>query len=74
MSLAHVVQSMQRSRHNAPAILWELTAFFRRYPSHCETSAVNDVLESLGKRLDLELTEKVVEMLPSIDMAADQRT
>jgi len=32
------------------------------------------LLESIAKRLDLELMEKVVEMLPSVDMTADQRT
>merc|ERR1719450_1838190 len=71
--LADVVQSMQRFKKDAPFILRELKTFFQRYPSQRDASVVNDVLESIGKRLDLELMDKIMEMLPSIGMAPDQR-
>jgi hypothetical protein len=35
---------------------------------------VNDLLENLGKRLDSDLMGKIVEMLPGLDLKADQRT
>ena len=35
---------------------------------------MNNILESAFKRLDMELVDKIVEMLPSIGMAADQHT
>jgi len=72
--LADVVQTMQRLKKDAPFILRELKSFFQKYPSQCDARVVNDILESIGKRLDVELMDKIVEMLPSIGMAADQRT
>eukprot|EP00747_Dinoflagellata_sp_TGD_P161883 gnl/TRDRNA2_/TRDRNA2_178876_c0_seq1.p1 gnl/TRDRNA2_/TRDRNA2_178876_c0~~gnl/TRDRNA2_/TRDRNA2_178876_c0_seq1.p1 ORF type:complete len:1098 (-),score=255.53 gnl/TRDRNA2_/TRDRNA2_178876_c0_seq1:57-3350(-) len=72
--LAYVVESMQRFKKDISFILKELKAFYKKYPSACTMSSVNDLLESLGKRLDTELMEKVVAMLPSIDLAPDRRT
>merc|ERR1719316_716880 len=37
-------------------------------------NSVNDLLESLAKRRDSDLMEKVFEMLPSVDLKAEQRT
>merc|ERR1719261_2164188 len=73
-NLAHVVESMQRFKKDADFIVRELRAFFKKYPEECQISVVNDLLENLGKRLDTELMEKIVEMLPGLDLKADQRT
>merc|ERR1719424_1380691 len=35
---------------------------------------LNELLESLAKRLDSELMEKIVEMLPTVDLNMDERT
>jgi pentatricopeptide repeat protein len=37
-------------------------------------SSINDLLESLAKRLDSELMEKIAELLPSMNMKMDART
>ena len=51
-------------------MLRELKSLYQKYPSRCNARVVNDTLESIGKRLDVELMDKIVEMLPSIGMAA----
>jgi len=71
--LANVVESMQRLKKDTSAILRELKAYFKRYPSECDAGVVSDVLESLSKRLDSDLMEQIIEMLPSLDMLADPR-
>jgi len=71
--LANVVESMQRLKKDTPVIIRELKAYFKRYPSECNAGVVSDVLESLSKRLDSELMEQIMAMLPSFDMQADPR-
>ena len=38
--LAHVVQTMQRLKEDAPFILRELKSFFQKYPSQCDARVV----------------------------------
>merc|ERR1719327_2473849 len=71
--LANLVESMQRLKKDASAILRELKAYFRRYPGECDAGIVSDLLESLSKRLDSDLMEQIIDMLPSLDMQADPR-
>jgi pentatricopeptide repeat protein len=72
--LAQVVESMQRFKKDVPFILRELKSYFKKYPSECDISVINDLLESLAKRLDSELMDKIIEMLPTLDLTSDQRT
>jgi len=74
VAIANVVQSMQRFKKDTPEILRELKGFFQKYSGEGSVCAVNDLLASLGKRLDLELMKAVVDMLPTLGMAADQQT
>jgi len=74
VSLPHVVESMQRFKKDTPFVLRELKTFFQKYPYERDMHHVNDLLDSLSKRLDSELMEKIVEMLPSIDLKMDQRS
>jgi pentatricopeptide repeat protein len=74
ISLPHVVESMQRFKKDTPFILRELKSFFKKYPSERDMNGINDLLESLAKRLDSEVMEKIVEMLPGIDLRMDQRS
>jgi len=74
VSLPHVVESMQRFKKDTAFILRELKSFFKKYPSERDMNCINDLLESLAKRLDSDLMEKIVEMLPSIDLKMDQRS
>jgi len=74
VSLPHVVESMQRFKKDTPFILRELKGFLTKFSSECDITCVNDLLETLAKRLDSDLMEKIVEMLPSINMKMDERT
>mmetsp|Transcript_57591 Transcript_57591/g.159324 ORF Transcript_57591/g.159324 Transcript_57591/m.159324 type:complete len:1151 (+) Transcript_57591:120-3572(+) len=74
VSLAQVVEAMQRLKRDTPSILREVKAFFKRYPSECNVSIANGLLESLGRRLDSELAERVAELLPSVGVVPDART
>ena len=51
-------------------MLRELKSFFQKYPSQCNARVVKGTLESIGKRLDVDLMDKIVNMFPSIVMAA----
>ena len=71
--LTNLVESMQRLKKDASAILRELKAYFRRYPGECDAGVASDLLESWSKRLDSDLMEQIIDMLPSPDMQADPR-
>lgn len=74
ISLAQAVESMQRFKKDSPFVSRELKAFFKRFPNECEIGGINDLLDSLAKRLDSELVDQVVDMLPSMGLKEDQRT
>jgi pentatricopeptide repeat protein len=71
VSLAHVVESMQRFNKDTPFILRELKGFLKKFPSEGDASCLKDLLESLAKRLDSDLVEKIVDMLPSVNLKMD---
>ena len=62
---------MQRLKKDASAMLRGLKAYLRRYPGECDAGAASDLPESLSKRLDSDLMEQIIDMLPSPDMQAD---
>jgi pentatricopeptide repeat protein len=74
VSVACVVESMQRFKKDTPFIIRELKAFFKKYPQEREMGFLNDLLESLARRLDSELMERILEMLPQLNLQPDQRT
>jgi len=74
LSLPQVVESMQRFKKDTPFILRELKAFLKKFSSECDMSCVNDLLESLAKRLDSDLMEKIVAMFPTIGLKMDERS
>ena len=45
-----------------------MSNFFKKYKGECDMACVNDLLESLAKRLDSDLMEKIAGMLPSVDL------
>jgi len=74
VSLPHVVESMQRFKKDSSFIIRELKGFFKKFPAECDMTSVNDLLESLAKRMDSDLMEKIVEMLPSVELKMDERS
>jgi pentatricopeptide repeat protein len=71
VSLPQVVESMQRFKKETSFVLRELKAFLKKFPDRCEMTFVNELFESLAKRLDSDLVEKMVEMLPSVNLKLD---
>jgi len=74
VSLPHVVESMQRFKKDTPFILQELKAFLIKSSNEVAMTCINDVLESLGKRMDSDLMEKIAEMLPEINLEMNECT
>jgi len=74
VSLSHVVESMQRFKKDTPFIIRELKGFLMQFPTECDMVCVNDLLESLAKRMDSDFMEKIVEMLPAVNLKMDERT
>jgi hypothetical protein len=72
--LPYIVESMQRFKKDMPFILRELKTVFKKFPSECDITCINDLLESLSKRLDSDLMEKIVEMLPSLNIEMNDRS
>lgn len=74
ISLPRVVEAMQRTKKDTPCILGELKAFFQKFPSEKSMTRINDLLESLARRLDSPMMEKMSELLPSLGLTMDERT
>jgi len=74
ISLSQAIESMQRFKKDRSFVLRELKGYFKKYSTSCSIATINDLLDSLGKRLDSELVDNVVEMLPSLGLKADKRT
>jgi hypothetical protein len=74
ISMPQVVETMQRFKKETGFILKELQGFFKKFPSECHMSCINELLDSVAKRLDSDLAEKIVEMLPGIGLAKDERS
>jgi len=72
VSLPQVVESMQRFKRDSPFILHEVKSFLTKFPNERSMCSINDLLESLAKRLDSELMEKIVNMLPSLGLKMDE--
>jgi len=74
VSLPHVVESMQRFKKDTPFILRELKVFCKQFASECDMTCINDLLESLAKRMDSDFMEKIAEMLPEANLKMDSRS
>jgi hypothetical protein len=72
--LPQIVESMQFGKKDGQFIVRELKAFFKKHPRECNLNVVNDIFETLGKRLDSQFMGLIMEMLPSIDLKPNQRT
>lgn len=71
--LHEIVKSMRVNKKDAQSIAKELHTFFLSHPDVCKISIVNDFLEHLGKQLDSELMDLILDMLPSMGLNRDQR-
>ena len=74
VSLANVVESMQRTKKDSKAVAVELLHFFKKHSDECNISAVNDVMDSLSRRLDTALAQEIMEILPVLRVRPDAVT
>jgi len=74
VQLSQVVESMQTLKKDAQSIVRELRAFFQKHPQQREMRVINDILATLGNRLDSDLMNLIVDSLPSLELKKDQRT
>jgi hypothetical protein len=65
---------MQCCKKDATFIVNELKFHFQKHPQQCNMSSINDILETLGHRLDSQLMERIVHMLSAVGLKKDQRT
>lgn len=72
--LLQAVESMQRFKKDPQFVLRELKAFFVKFPSAAEIRTMNDLVESLAKRLDSDLAEEIVSLMRTTGVDLDQRT
>jgi hypothetical protein len=64
--MANVMKSMTRHQIATPVILHTLKAYFEKYPIEFNVSVVCDVAHLLADRLDNDLAEDFLDMIPSI--------
>eukprot|EP00448_Togula_jolla_P010851 CAMPEP_0170608328 /NCGR_PEP_ID=MMETSP0224-20130122/21527_1 /TAXON_ID=285029 /ORGANISM="Togula jolla, Strain CCCM 725" /LENGTH=1097 /DNA_ID=CAMNT_0010933549 /DNA_START=67 /DNA_END=3357 /DNA_ORIENTATION=+ len=74
VSLASLVESMQRLGKEHPMILREVKLFLEKSAPETAMRSANELLESLGKRMDTPLMTRVRELLPSVAVVPNQRT
>merc|ERR1719313_688327 len=72
VSLPQVVESMQRFKKDSSFILKELKAFLQKFEAEKHMKSINDLLESLAKRMDSDMMEKIAEMLPEMNLDMDE--
>jgi len=71
---SQVVESMQCVQKDAQFIVRELENYFKKHSAACNMCNINNIMESLGKRLDSQLMGMIVDMLPSLGLKQDART
>jgi pentatricopeptide repeat protein len=72
--LPRVLESMQICKKDHLFIVQELKAVFSKLPNQATISVVNDLLEALGRRLDSQLMEQIVQILPSLGLEKNDKT
>eukprot|EP00933_Yihiella_yeosuensis_P072710 TRINITY_DN811_c0_g2_i1.p1 TRINITY_DN811_c0_g2~~TRINITY_DN811_c0_g2_i1.p1 ORF type:complete len:1116 (-),score=308.71 TRINITY_DN811_c0_g2_i1:300-3647(-) len=74
VSLADVAESLQRTKKDSKAVSSELLSFFQKHSNECHISAINDIMDSLSRRLDTAFAQQIMEMLPVLELKPDART
>lgn len=72
--LASVVEAMQRFKKDSDYMTREISNFMTKKTSACTMPIINDLLESLGKRLDSDFVAQIVSLLPVTGLVLDGRS
>lgn len=73
-SLVLAMECMQRTKKEHSAIVREIRSFVQTLPNSEAAPALNDVLEALGRRPDVPLADKVMELFPALEAQPNRRT
>eukprot|EP00927_Polykrikos_kofoidii_P039837 TRINITY_DN34144_c0_g1_i1.p1 TRINITY_DN34144_c0_g1~~TRINITY_DN34144_c0_g1_i1.p1 ORF type:complete len:1104 (-),score=206.41 TRINITY_DN34144_c0_g1_i1:95-3406(-) len=74
VALPHVVEAMQRIKMDTPNIVHNLKSFLKRYSQQIDAVRMHGLLESLSRRMDSDLVNRVVELLPQAGLRTDSKT
>jgi len=74
VQFSKVVTAMRACKKEDQSIANELLHHFQENPKKCSMSAINDILDSLGKQLDTELARRVVAILPRLQLALNHNS
>lgn len=74
VSLAQVVESMQRLKREPVTIVRELKTFITKHASELDMACINELLEYLARRMDSTLMDSIVGILDAVGLPRDSRS
>jgi pentatricopeptide repeat protein len=69
-----IVESMQSCKKDNAFIIRELKGAFAKYPNQCDVGLINNLIDSVGRHMDSQLLDRVVETFPSLGLEKDEKT
>jgi pentatricopeptide repeat protein len=74
VNLGQVVAALQKFRPEPDFVVREVVAYFKLHPAEFGMDEFNELLDTLGRRVDSELMEQLVMALPEMELTMDGRT
>lgn len=73
-TFASALEAMQRARKDSATVLRELKMYLNKNSEELDIHSVNDVLDTLAKRMNGDLMRRIVDLLLGVGLAMDERT
>jgi pentatricopeptide repeat protein len=74
VNLAQVIAALQRHQKDTTYIVAEVVDWFEKHHDTYEIDEFNDILDALGRRMDSEMTEALLKVLPRLELRMNSRT
>jgi hypothetical protein len=74
VNLAQVIAALQRHQKDMTYIVAEVVDWFEKHHDTYEIDEFNDILDALGRRMDSEMTEALLKVLPRLELRMNSRT
>lgn len=74
VNLGEVVLALQSFKPDKDFVVREVTAFFRKHSSEFGIDEMNELLETLGRRMDSGLLEELCNQMPDLEIEPNVRT
>jgi pentatricopeptide repeat protein len=74
LNLGYVVAGLQKFRHDTSFIISEVSTWFQKHPGSYGIDEFNNLIDALGRRVDSELVEQLVKVLPLLNLRMNSRT